>query len=59
MSVASILMTSVVTGVFCAAFAVVVDLITDALAIWAVMCLAFVSGFAGSLLAQMVLKRKA
>jgi hypothetical protein len=49
---------SVVTGVFCAVFAAIVDLITDALSMWAVICLAFVSGFTGSLLAQVILKRK-
>jgi len=43
------------TGVFCLCFALVVDAVTDALPMWAVICLAFVSGFLGSLFAQTVL----
>jgi hypothetical protein len=53
----AVLLTSVVTGVFCAVFAVVIDLVTDALNMWLVIALAFVSGFSGSLFAQLVLKR--
>jgi len=53
----AVLITSVITGVFCAVFATVIDLITDALAMWMVIALAFVSGFGGSLFAQIVLKR--
>ncbi|MCH2164110.1 MAG: hypothetical protein MK098_05600 [Marinovum sp.] len=49
-----ILLTSLMTGVFCAVFATVIDVITDALTMWAVIGLAFVSGFCGSLFAQLV-----
>ncbi|GGC01976.1 hypothetical protein GCM10011363_18240 [Marivita lacus] len=58
MPVAAILLTSVVTGIFCAMFAGIVDPVTDALAMWVVIGLAFASGFTGSLFAQLVLKRK-
>ena len=50
-----ILLTSVLTGVFCAVFATVIDVITDALNMWTVIGLAFTSGFLGSLFAQLVL----
>ncbi|MGJ8604683.1 MAG: hypothetical protein ACSHXH_11200 [Marivita sp.] len=53
----AVLMTSVITGVFCAVFAAFVDVITDALDMWVVIALAFLSGFTGSLFAQVVLKR--
>ena len=53
-----VLLTSVMTGVFCAVFAIVVDLITNALEMWMVIAVAFVSGFTGSLLAQLLLKRE-
>ena len=49
------LTTSLLTGVFCALFAVVIDLVTDALSMSVVIGLAFVSGFLGSLFAQVVL----
>lgn len=54
----AILTTSLMTGVFCAGFALVVDVVTEALSLWGVAGLAFVSGFCGSLVAQLVLKRK-
>lgn len=53
----AVLLTSVITGVFCALFAVVIDAVTDALGVWAVIGLAFLSGFSGSLFAQVILKR--
>ena len=53
----AILLTSTVTGVFCAIFATVVDVMTDALTMGMVVVLAFASGFCGSLFAQIVLKR--
>lgn len=43
------LLAALATGVFCAGFAFVVDLITDALAMWQVIGLAAMSGFCGSL----------
>jgi len=54
---AAVLWTSILTGVFCAVFAAVIDVVTDALSMWIVIALAFVSGFSGSLFAQVVLKR--
>ena len=45
------------TGLFCAGFAVVVDVITDALPMMTVVVLAFVSGFLGSVFAQTVMGR--
>jgi phage-related holin len=53
----AVLLTSMITGAFCAVFAMVIDVITDALSLWMVAALAFVSGFAGSFFAQVVLKR--
>lgn len=53
----TILTTSLMTGVFCAGFALVIDVVTEALSLWSVVALAFVSGFCGSLAAQVVLKR--
>lgn len=58
MPMSAILITSVVTGLFCAGFAVVVDVVTDALAMWMAIALAFAPGFLGSLFAQLILKRK-
>ena len=51
------LVTSVLTGVFCAVFAVVVNAVPEALSLWAVIGVAFASGFCGSLFAQFVLRR--
>ena len=50
-----VLTTSVITGVFCAAFAMAIDLVTNALSMMTLIGLAFVSGFLGSLFAQIVL----
>ena len=52
-----ILMTAVMTGVFCAGFAVFIDWATDMLEQGQVIGLSFVSGFLGSLFAQTVLGR--
>lgn len=49
------LFAALATGVFCACFAFVVDLITDALAVWQVVGLAAVSGFLGSLFGNTVI----
>lgn len=57
MPIYAIFVTSAVTGVFCAIFAVIVDVVTDALELWMVVVLAFVSGFLGSLCAQFLMKR--
>lgn len=52
-----VLTTSVLTGVFCAVFAIGVDTVFSALPMIAGIALAFVSGFLGSLFAQLVLGR--
>ena len=52
-----ILMTSLMTGGFCAVFAGVVDAITDALTMWQVIGLGALSGTLVSLFAQLVLRR--
>jgi len=52
-----ILMTAVMTGVFCACFALFIDWATDMLAQGQVIGLSFASGFLGSLFAQTVLSR--
>ena len=52
-----ILLTAVLTGVFCAAFAVGIDLLTDMLERRQVLGVSFVSGFLGSVFAQTVLGR--
>lgn len=46
------------TGTFCAVFTVGVDLVTNVLSMATLIGLSFVSGFLGSLFAQVVLKRK-
>ena len=53
----TILTTSVLTGVFCALFSVVVGYVADALSMNALVVLSFFSGFLGSLFAQLVLRR--
>lgn len=52
-----IVTTSLLTGVFCAVFAVGVDTVFSTLPMIAGIALAFVSGFLGSLFAQLVLRR--
>ncbi|WP_186826982.1 hypothetical protein [Shimia ponticola] len=49
------LFAAILTGVFCASLAFVVDMITDALAAWQVVSIAAVSGFLGSLFGNTVL----
>ena len=53
----SILLTAVLTGVFCAIFAVGIDWLTDMLEAGQVVAISFTSGFLGSLFAQTVLGR--
>ena len=53
----AILLTAALTGVFCAGFAVVVDLITDLFGLWQLMLVSFISGSLGSLFAQTILGR--
>ncbi len=47
-----VLLTALLTGVFCAGFAVVIDWVTDMLERNPVAAISFVSGFLGSLFAQ-------
>lgn len=52
-----ILLTALLTGIFCAAFAVFVDWATEMLMQSQIVAISFVSGFLGSLFAQAVLGR--
>ena len=52
------LMSALMTGVFCAAFAAVVDAFTEALTMWQVIGIALVSGFCGSIFASIVMGRR-
>ena len=51
-----VLWTSIMTGVFCAGFALVVEYFTDMLEQREIALLSFTSGFSGSLVAQLVMK---
>lgn len=53
----SILLTAILTGVFCAFFAVFIDWATDMLMRNQIIGISFASGFLGSLFAQTVLAR--
>ena len=52
-----ILLTAVLTGVFCSVFAVGIDYVVDMLERGTVIVVSFLSGFLGSLFAQTVLGR--
>ena len=52
-----IVLTAVLTGAFCAVFAVFVELVTDLFGLWQLMLVSFISGALGSLFAQTVLGR--
>lgn len=54
----NVLLQAGLTGVFCAAFAVGVDLLTNMLEQGQVILVSFTSGFLGSLFARFVLRRK-
>ena len=45
------------TGLFCIVFAVSVDAVTDVLSLAGIAVVSFTSGFLGSLVAQLVLRR--
>ncbi|MDG1456569.1 MAG: hypothetical protein P8Q92_01475 [Pseudoprimorskyibacter sp.] len=51
-----VLVTSLMTGIFCAGFALVVELLTDMLEAQQIAVLSFTSGFTGSLVAQFIMK---
>jgi hypothetical protein len=52
-----ILLTAVLTGVFCSFFAVLIDRATDMLMQNQIILISFISGFLGSIFAQTVLGR--
>lgn len=52
-----LLMTAVLTGVFCMGFALFVEWLTETLALGQVVGISFVSGFLGSIFAQTVVRR--
>jgi hypothetical protein len=53
----AIILSAVLTGTFCAGFAVLIDLATDMLARQQLIIVSFSSGFLGSVFAQTVLNR--
>lgn len=52
-----VLLSAVLTGVFCAGFALVIDIVTDMLDRGNIAMVSFASGFLGSLFAQTALSR--
>lgn len=54
----SILVTAMTTGVFCAGFAMVVDAATDMLNSYQVAVMGAISGFLGSLFANLIWRRR-
>ena len=52
----TLILSACLTGIFCAGFATVVDLLADMLSRPSVMAISFISGFLGSIFAQTVLK---
>lgn len=55
--VRSVIISAVLTGVFCGGFALLIDVATDMLDRGNVVLFSFTSGFLGSLFAQLVLRR--
>lgn len=53
-----VLTTAIVTGLFCAGFAFVIEQVTDVLTLTQALLLAMISGFCGSLFAQLLFKGK-
>ena len=49
-----LILPAIMTGVFCAIFATLVGFVTEALTMWMVLGVPFVSGFLGNLFAQWV-----
>ncbi len=52
----TLVLSACLTGLFCAGFATVVDLLADMLDRTSVMIVSFISGFLGSIFAQTVLR---
>lgn len=52
----TLILSACLTGLFCAGFATVVDLLADMLNRSSVMIISFISGFLGSIFAQTVLR---
>ena len=50
----TIAITSVLTGLFCAVFAFVVETVTELFGLWQLLLVSFISGSLGSLFAQTV-----
>ncbi|WP_101069132.1 hypothetical protein [Roseovarius salinarum] len=50
-------LTALLTGLFCSVFAVVVDAILDMAGVWMVAAVSMISGFLGSLFAQLTTGR--
>ncbi len=53
-----ILLAACLTGIFCAGFALAIDVVTDMLNRTNVLMVSFASGFLGSLFAQIVMGRR-
>ena len=53
----ALLLPAILTGMFCGAFAMGIDFLTDMLARQQVLVISFISGFLGSIFASVVLKR--
>jgi len=49
-------LTAVLTGAFCAAFALAVEVVTDVFGLWRLVLVSFLSGALGSLFAQTVVR---
>jgi len=56
--VRTVLLSAFITGLFCAAFAGVVDLATGALSLPQIMLAGLVSGFLGSVVAHFIMKNR-
>lgn len=54
----AIVISAVLTGVFCACFAIGVDYLTDMLDRQSIVVVSFVSGFLGSLFASLVMRKR-
>ncbi|MHA6344178.1 hypothetical protein [Roseivivax sp. CAU 1761] len=55
----AVVLTATLTGVFCVGFTIFVAMLTEALSFLQIVGVSFVSGFLGSIFAQLVIKRGA